>query len=149
MCLSVIRCSTNIFSSLSISGQADLVREKEKYDPTYRKLQASLHIGKPNTLEGIWDRNKHAYILENYFDWCCVSFYTSSHSRRVPAETIESHLTNSIISQPPNLHSLHLVHCLHLLNQFPQARVTALTAVGQKYKGKNKFSDIHASSTQH
>lgn len=49
----------------------------------------------------------------------------------VPAETIESHLTNYNFSLP-NLHSLHLVHCLHLLNQFPQARVTALTGCWPK-----------------
>ena len=108
--LPVIRCPQHFFVFKSIHQQASRFgKRKRKIEFNIHKTSLiSLHIGKPNTWEDIWDRNKHVYILEKYFDWCGVSFYTPPPTVgvEVPTETIESHLTNSVISA-----SLIFMHC--------------------------------------
>ena len=109
MCLPVIRCPQHIFFKSIHQWACRFGKRKRKiWSNIHKTSLISLHIGKPNTLEGILDRNKHAYILEKYFDWCDVSFYIPPPTVgvEVPAETIESHLTNSIISA-----SLIFMHC--------------------------------------
>ena len=109
MCLPVIRCPQHIFFKSIHQWACRFGKRKRKiWSNIHKTSLISLHIGKPNTLEGILDRNKHAYILEKYFDWCDVSFYTPPPTVgvEVPAETIESHLTNSMISA-----SLIFMHC--------------------------------------